>query len=38
MVHGSANKNNQEIDVTDDIFSVAMFDSTFKTRKQLVTS
>jgi hypothetical protein len=34
-LHGSVNKNNQEVDVPDDIFSVAMFDSTFKTRKQL---
>lgn len=35
MPHSNLNRNNQEIEVQDDIFSVAMFDSTFKTRKQL---
>ena len=33
--NGSSNKNNLDIDNGDDFFSATMFDSTFKTRKQL---
>lgn len=33
--HGGLSKNNQDVDNNDDFFSAAMFDSTFKSRKQL---